>query len=238
MFIARGIENRKRSKKSGVVAELIDHWNHVRSPLLTYPWHWILTWIWYLQYFFHPRQLNITLAQGRMILSGPDDAYPPADVLYRKSHNTGHESYDDDSSDSSSDSGHEHSSNTGSGGGRGLGLSGRRAARRERLTEKRAVRSEKREKKRERKSVKNHNFRLVISYRPLTIWLAIMYTTIWVLGWDCRIRIGSSGLGFALWIRKCFSIVLSSLCLSYYTLKVTKTIVEPRQKRENQMIGS
>lgn len=130
--------------------------------------------------------MEITLAQGRVSITGPNEGLP-ADILYRKKHKTGRASDDDYSSDSSSD----YDSRQGYGRGRGglvvgpgpstsLGTSpfgsgpgvlleakmARRAARRERRMAKRAARVERRDTRRDFRDSWDEKYRLVVSYRP------------------------------------------------------------------------
>ncbi|EED84338.1 predicted protein [Postia placenta Mad-698-R] len=80
LLLTRGIEKHQKGKKSGVVGELIDYWNH---------------------HFFNPRRINVVLARGASSYSGPD--VPPPDMAYY--YNNGSQSRYDSDSDSDSDGG-------------------------------------------------------------------------------------------------------------------------------------
>ncbi|OCH95403.1 hypothetical protein OBBRIDRAFT_883961 [Obba rivulosa] len=70
-IVTKGVKMTMKGKKKGPVAQLIAQWNH---------------------YFFHPRQVDIVLAQGRMSYTGADEiprtcvakANPPGKLLRRK----------------------------------------------------------------------------------------------------------------------------------------------------------
>jgi len=128
-----GADQKMRSFKTGPVAEVVDHWNY---------------------YFFGPREIDVALAQGRLLYTGRGDGLP-AD-MYLEGHQGGRY-FDEDPSDSSS------SDNERPG----------RRDRRERKKEKKAARKQRRSEKRSDKRSKhnlfegaNENWRIVVSYRP------------------------------------------------------------------------
>ncbi|CCL98039.1 uncharacterized protein FIBRA_00033 [Fibroporia radiculosa] len=129
-LVTRGIEKRMSRKKTGPTGELIDAWNH---------------------YFFGPRRMHITLAQGNMTFTGQDAGTQNSDP--------------DSDSDSDSDSEDDHHGASNSASNNGSARSSRRADRRERRANRRAAKRERKEQKRERKSVSKENWRLIVSYK-------------------------------------------------------------------------
>ncbi|KAI0682404.1 hypothetical protein BC835DRAFT_1424476 [Cytidiella melzeri] len=153
IFITRAIEKGQKKKHQAVVVDLIDHWNH---------------------YFFHPRQLEVTLAQGRVVHAGTSG--PPPDMPHLRpvstnggGHSTGdtyfhakdrYDSNSDLSSDSNPDSRDKYRRASSVGaveyGAAASGTQSRREAKRERSRERRERRRERsRERKQERHNQKD-----------------------------------------------------------------------------------
>lgn len=146
ILVSKGIQKRQIKKKSTAVAELVDHWNH---------------------YFFHPRHMDIALAQGAVIYSGPNAS-------------SGSPFESDSDSDSSDDEDTNASGQVGGGIGGGLGggrrLGGRLGGgglgggvgggdRRQKRQERRAQRRGNREGKRDKRGASHEQWRLIISSR-------------------------------------------------------------------------
>ncbi|EMD34638.1 hypothetical protein CERSUDRAFT_125226 [Gelatoporia subvermispora B] len=162
LLISRGLENGMKNKKRGPVSEIIAQWNH---------------------YFFHPRQIDIALAQGRICYTNADGVAP--DVRgYSGSSNVGrYDDYDDSSSDDDRRGGRRGRS------GR-VGLIGlvkseiqnefrnemqkereksMRDIRRQRKDTRRMERRERKDFKHDEKDAKNEHWRLVISHHPYVL---------------------------------------------------------------------
>lgn len=107
------------------------------------------------QYFFHPRQVDVTLTEGSSRFLGQDNGMQGGD-MYRRNYRSDRDYASDSSSSSSS-------------GGNWRYRDGRKASRkaekRERKAEKRAAKAERRFSRRDRGS-RDDQFMLVVSYRP------------------------------------------------------------------------
>lgn len=118
----------------------------------------------FMQYFFHPRMMEVNLVHGHVVYNGGGRL--PNDMARE-----GYVREDDSSSDSSSDSDHDHHHK---------GRSDReqrraekrnrrdekRAERRERRDERRARKRASRERKRSERDAKNEPWKLILTYRP------------------------------------------------------------------------
>jgi len=123
---------------TGPVVELVDAWN---------------------RHFFHPRLMNITLAQGPLTYSGPHKGERLPRSLYQ------HDDYDDGYASDSNIDYRSRQGGLGLGGGGGM-IGGRH----ERMRERRERRYERRERRRERRgmgrdvTIRDERWRLVVEY--------------------------------------------------------------------------
>ena len=179
------------SKRDSPVADVIDEWNRVRD-LDFIVWALRLTnFTWtHEQRFFHPRCMDVVLAQGAITYTGPPNA-PPRDMAERaagKEDDEEHATAYDDTSDDEDSGPHMAPSRVGLVDSRGRQMHPamserkvRKQEKKERRTEEREIRREmKRERKRERKERKfgknelsrdlkasaGERWRLIISYNP------------------------------------------------------------------------
>ncbi|KAH9916228.1 hypothetical protein B0H21DRAFT_703083 [Amylocystis lapponica] len=133
ILVSKGIETHMKKEKGGPVGELVDHWNY---------------------YFFHPRCMHATLAQGKMTYTGTDNV--PPDMVGRKGKGSSHaREYDDSSSSSSDDSSR----------GRG-GIGSVLQSRRERKDARRQARRSRKAQRRDFKDSSSDKWRLILSYNP------------------------------------------------------------------------
>jgi len=162
-LVTRAIEKRQKNKRSIAAGELIDQWNH---------------------YFFHPRQMDVVLAQGNISYSGPPNLLP-ADMASQQGNDR--QQYRDAQADSSSESDSDSSSSSSRSKSRGRRHEGRaherRDERKRRREEKKRHEEERKKKKKEhskrekekrrekrqgskeRKNASKKPWRLVISFR-------------------------------------------------------------------------
>ena len=139
-----------KRKKVGPVTEIIQHWNYVSRSDSRYIRRLTVD----MQYFFYPRQMEISMFQGDH----------PRSALSRAS------SVSSSSSSSSSDSSdaEQYTSRRQRKDARRMEKRARRAERRQDKAERRQQKALRRERRREQKMARKEKWQLVVSYKPLT----------------------------------------------------------------------